>query len=131
MPGAISLAKPNLDGSVTTSLVLPVSSYKYLGIIFNPKLHWSLHQMKALTTASFWSLHIWWLSKSASGVSSVGIKQLYNTGAVSRFTYGTEVWYTYLHRPEGSKKMKGSIAITNNSMQSSHNYHQRPQLYHW
>jgi hypothetical protein len=113
IPGAISLAKPNPDGSATTSLVLPVASYKYLGIIFDPKLHWSLHQTKALTTASFWSLYIWCISKSASRVSSAGIKQLYNTVAVLRFTYGAEVWYTYLHRPEGSKKMKGSVAITN------------------
>jgi hypothetical protein len=41
------------------------------------------------------------------------MKQLYNTVAIPRFTYGAEVWYTYLHKPEGAKKMKGSVAITN------------------
>jgi hypothetical protein len=74
VPGALSLAKSNPDGSVTASLVHPVSLYKYLGITFNPKLHWSLHQTKALTTASYWSLHIWHLSESASGVSPIGVK---------------------------------------------------------
>jgi hypothetical protein len=78
IPGTLSLAKPNPDGSVSSSLIHPVSSYKYLGVIFNPKLGWSLHQMKALMTASFWSSHIWRLSKLASGVLSTGMKQLYS-----------------------------------------------------
>jgi ribonuclease HI len=113
VPGALSLTKPNLDGSVSTSLVHPVLSYKYLGVIFDPKLRWSLHQTKALTTAAYWSSRIWRLSKSASGVSPSGVKQLYNTVAVPRFTYGAEVWYTYLHKPLGAKNTKGSVAITN------------------
>jgi hypothetical protein len=113
VPGTLSLAKPNLDGSTMMSLVHPVTAYKYLGIIFDPKLHWSLHWTKALTTATYWSSHIWHLSKSASRVSPTGIKQLYNTVAVPRFTYSAEVWYTYLYKPVGLKKTKGSVAITN------------------
>ena len=38
IPGALSIYKPNLDSSVTTSLTYPVTSYKYLCIIFDPKL---------------------------------------------------------------------------------------------
>jgi hypothetical protein len=113
IPGALSLDKPNLDGSVTTMLTHPVLSYKYLGVIFDPKLCWMLQQTKALTTAAFWSSHIWCLFKPASGISTSGTKQLYNTVAVPRFTYGAEVWYTYLHKPEGTNKTKGSVAITN------------------
>jgi hypothetical protein len=113
IPGVLSLARPNPDGSVTSSLIHLVSSYKYLGIIFDPKLHWSLHQTKALTTAAYWSLHIWHLSKAASSISPTGVKQLYNMVVVPRFTYRAEVWYTYLHKPLGAKKMKGSVAITN------------------
>ena len=33
--------------------------------------------------------------------------------AIPRFSYAAEVWYTYLHKPEGSGKTCGSIAITN------------------
>jgi hypothetical protein len=33
--------------------------------------------------------------------------------AVPRFTYGAEVWYTYLHKLEGANKTKGSVAVTN------------------
>ena len=53
------------------------------------------------------------MSKSANGLSTTGTKQLYNTVAVPRFTYGAEGWYTYLHKPESAAKTRGSVAITN------------------
>jgi len=96
-----------------TSLTHPVTSFKYLGVIFDPKLCWMLQQTKALTTAKFWLSRIRRLSKLSSGLSTSGTKQLYNTVAVPRFTYGAEVWYTYLHKPEGVNKTKGSVYITN------------------
>ena len=113
IPGSLSLDKPNQDGSTSNSLTAPVMSYKYLWIIFNSKLWWSLQHTKALTAASFWASRIWRLAKSASGISTSGVKQLYNTVAVPRFTYGAEVWYTPLHCPNGSKNMCGSVKITN------------------
>ena len=96
-----------------TSMALPVLSYKYLGVLFNPKLQWSLQHAKALATATFWAFQLWWISKLASRLSTTGSKQLYNTIAVSRFTYGAEVWYIYLHKPESVSKARGSVAITN------------------
>ena len=57
-PGALSLDRPNPDGSVMTSLTHPVSLYKYLGVIFDPKLRWTLQQTKAVTSAAFWSSRI-------------------------------------------------------------------------
>jgi hypothetical protein len=113
LPGNLSLDKPNPDGTTTNSLTAPVASCKYLGVIFDPKLRWSLQHTKALTAASFWASRIWRLAKSASGVSTSGVKQLYNTVAVLRFTYGAEVWYTPLHCPNGSKNTRGSVKVTN------------------
>ena len=113
IPGSLSLDKPNGDGTFTTSLTHPVTSFKYLRVIFDPKLRWTLQQTKVLTAAKFWSSRIWRLSKPLSGLSTSGTKQLYNTVAVPRFTYGVEVWYTYLHKPEGINKTKGSVYITN------------------
>ena len=111
--GTLSLNRPNADSSTTTSLIQPVSSYKYLGVIFDPKLHWTLQHKKALVGATFWASRIGCLSKSASGLSTAGAKQLYNTVAVPRFSYGAEVWYTYVHKPPGSAKSKGTVSITN------------------
>ena len=113
IPEGLSLDKPNADGSVTMSVALPVLSYKYLGVLFDPKLRWALQHAKALATATFWASQLWRVSKSASGLSTTGAKQLYNNIAVPRFTYGAEVWYTYLHKPKSAVKARGSIAITN------------------
>ena len=113
IPAGLALDKPNEDSSVTSSVTLPVLSYKYLGVIFDPKLRWTLQHAKALATATFWSAKLWRITKSASGLSTTGTKQLYNTVAVPRFSYGAEVWYTYLHKPGATGKTRGSVAITN------------------
>ena len=99
IPGELALDKPNADRSVTTTLINPVSSYKYLGVIIDPKLPWTLQHKKATAAASFWASRIGWLSKSASGLSTAGTKQLYNTVAAPRFTYRAEVWYSPIYKP--------------------------------
>ena len=113
IPGPLSLNRHNSDGSITTSQTHPVASYKYLGVLFDPKLRWTLHQKKALATATYWASQIGRLAKASSGVSTSGTKQLYNTVAVPRFSYGAEVWYTSPYKTENSKVSKGSVAITN------------------
>ena len=109
----LPLDKPNADGLVTTSIALPVLSYKYLRVLFDPKPCWSLQHAKAIVTATFWSSHLWRVSKSASGLSTIGTKELFNMVAVPRFFYRTEVWYTYLHKPKSASKARGSVTITN------------------
>ena len=111
IPGSLSLDRPNPDRSTSKSLMALVTSYKYLGVIFDPKLHWSLQHTKVLTVTSFWVSRIWLLSKSASGISTSGTKQLYNTVAIPRITYGAEVWFMPLHQPAGAKNMRRSVSI--------------------
>ena len=64
----LTLHKPNLDGLGSASTIQTVTSYKYLGVIFNLKLCWTLHQAKVIANASFWSLQVWRLSCTASGL---------------------------------------------------------------
>ena len=111
--GVLHLDKPNADGSVTSSLMNLVSSYKYLGIIIDPKLHWMLQHKKAAAAGSFWASQIGRLSKPASGLSTAGTKQLYNTVTVPRFTYRVEVWYSPIYKPQGSLKSRGLISVNN------------------
>jgi hypothetical protein len=69
-----------------------------------------LQQTKAFTMATFWVSCIWCLAITASGVSTAGIKQLYNTG-YPKLLGGS--WCSYPHKPEGANKLKESVAITN------------------
>ena len=118
IPWALHLDKPNLDGSVTLSLTNPVSSYKYLGVIIDPKLCWSLQHKKAAAAASFWAASVGCLARSASSLCTARTKQLYNTVAVPRFTCGAEVWYSPIHKPSGASRSRGSVSI-NNKLQTS------------
>ena len=111
--GALSLDKPNAEGTITTTLVNAVSSYKYLSVIIDPKLRWTLQHKKAAAAASFWASQIGRLSKSASGLSMAGTKQLYNMVAVPRFTYGAGVWYFPIYEPQGTQKSRGSVSVNN------------------
>ena len=55
IPEGLTLDKPNADRMITSSIILPVLSYKYLGVLFDHKLRWSLQHTKVLATATFWS----------------------------------------------------------------------------
>ena len=53
IPGALKLDRTNPDGTITNSLMQPVSLYKYLGVIFDPKLCWTLQHKKVQAAAAF------------------------------------------------------------------------------
>jgi ribonuclease HI len=113
IPGNLVLNKTNPDGTVSTSSISAVTSYKYLGVIFDPRLHWNLQHTKAHTSATFWSSRIWRLSRVTNGLKPSDARQLYMTVSVPGFTYGAEVWYTPTFKLAGAGKTKGSVAITN------------------
>ena len=113
IPGDLILNRPNGDGSLSSSTVKTVSSYKYPGVIFNPGLRWTLHHAKVVANASFWASKVWRLVKVASGMKAKGLRQLYLTVSVLGITYAAEVWYTGVYQPTGHTKKKGSVAITN------------------
>jgi hypothetical protein len=54
-PGNLNLDNPNMDRTVSNFKVKPVASYKYLGVIFDPKLRWSLQHTKATIIAACWA----------------------------------------------------------------------------
>jgi hypothetical protein len=91
-PGNLILDKANPDGSTSTSSISAVTSYKYLGVIFDPGLRWHLQHAKAHASATFWSSRIWRLSKVTSRIKPGKARQLYMTVSVPGFTYGAEVW---------------------------------------
>ena len=112
-PGNLALNKMNPDGSISTHSISAVTSYKYLGVIFDPSLQWKFQHAKAHASATFWTLRIWCLSTPSNGLKPSNARQLYTTVSVPGFIYGAEVWYTPATKLEGGKKMKGSVAVTN------------------
>lgn len=111
---ALTLHKPNVDGSTTIQTVPSVNSYKYLGVFFDPRLSFKLHAEKAVSKATWWTSQLWRISKISGGMPPSRIKQLWNTVAVPAFTYAADVWYTGVHTIPHSKMTRCSKGTTTN-----------------
>ncbi|KAG5731524.1 hypothetical protein E4T56_gene5479 [Termitomyces sp. T112] len=111
-PPNIVLRRANLDSSVTAQMVDTVTSYKYLGVVFDPKLRWTAHLQKVAASAAWWTHQISRLSRISGGMPPHCVRQLYNTVAIPAFTYAADIWYTGVcEGPKGAHQM-GSLAVT-------------------
>lgn len=105
----LTLTKTTQAGATSTQIIQNVSSYRYLGLHFNPKLRWSAHTNKALASATYWTNKIWRLSKPSGGASARCMKQLHNTVLVPRWTYAAEIWLIPPHKPHLGERLCGSV----------------------
>ena len=53
IPSDLVLDRPNGDSTTTPNTIKTVSSYKYLGVMFNPSLCWTLQHAKVTANATF------------------------------------------------------------------------------
>lgn len=83
-----------MDNMTTQHTIAIVSSYKYLGVVFDPKLTWRAHITKVVTKATWWTHQLWRISKTVGGLSPSKTHQLYNTVAMLAFAYACDIWYT-------------------------------------
>ncbi|KNZ80707.1 hypothetical protein J132_04796 [Termitomyces sp. J132] len=74
-PPNIVLRCANLDGSVTAQTVDMVTSYKYLWVIFDPKLRWTAHSQKVAASAAWWTHQISRLSRISAMTKKIGAAQ--------------------------------------------------------
>jgi hypothetical protein len=90
----LSITCRNTDNSSTTQNVNTVNSYKYLSVMFDPKLCWTAHCAKVVASTTWWSFQVARLARVSGGMQPSRVQQLYNTVAVPTFMYPTDVWYT-------------------------------------
>ena len=83
-PPDLILTHTNSDGSVTNQSIDTVTTYKYLGIVFDSQLCWSAHHHKVITNATWWSLQITCLSRISGGMPPWRLHQLYTTQSLSQ-----------------------------------------------
>lgn len=76
-PGDLNLSKPN--GIIMQICVKVTGKYKYLGVILEPTLRWTLHHQKVVARATWWTHQVSRLSKVSGGLSPRCMRQLYNT----------------------------------------------------
>ena len=89
----LHIEKVNPDDSTTLHNIDTVTDYKYLGVVFDPKLNWTAHISKITAKATKWTQQLWRLAKLTGGIPPGKTCQLYNTVAVLAFTYASDIWF--------------------------------------
>ena len=99
-----------LPRSNRTTTINPVRTYKFLGVLFDPKLKWGAQTERAARSAETWINLVRRLARTSTGISAKGMRQLYLSIAIPRMSYAAEVWFTLPHkRNEQSKNRSGSV----------------------
>lgn len=99
--------------SLTLTSIKPSLTYKFLGVIFDPKLRWNAQTERAARSAEAWINLVRRLARTSTGISAKGMRQLYTAIAIPKMSYAADVWYTLPHFPnESSTKRLGSIKFT-------------------
>ena len=93
-----------------TTEIDSVRTYKFLGVLFDPKLKWTAQTERAARSAEAWINLVRRLARTSTGISAKGMRQLYISIAIPKMTYAAEVWFTLPHKAnELSKKRHGSV----------------------
>ena len=104
----LTIDRTDSDGTLTPHSIAAVDTYKYLRVVFNPKLKWWAHVSKVVASTTWWSWQLWQILKTTGGLSPSKTHQLYNTIAVPAFTYAANVWYILPYKPFHAKNSRGS-----------------------
>jgi ribonuclease HI/exonuclease III len=91
--------------------IKPVKSHKFLGVIFDQELRWQEQVAQAIGKGSKYTAQIARLSRTATGISSHLMRQMYISAAVAKMTYAADVWYTPITVNSRGRKT-GSAGVT-------------------
>lgn len=106
----LTFSHPHTHRSTT---VKSVRSYRFLGVLFDPKLKWKAQNERATRSAEAWINLVKRLARTSTGLSAKGMRQLYISVAMPKISYAADVWYTLPHKKnESSKQRTGSIGFT-------------------
>ena len=111
------IEQQHANGTASTNTIANVQNYKYLSVIFDPKLSWRAHISKVIASATQWTQQLWRVAKTTGGLSPSRTHQLYNTVAVPAFTYASNIWYIPPFKRPHSQKSNSSVSDTK-SLQS-------------
>ena len=100
-----------LSHRITT--IKSVQSYRFLGVLFDPKLKWTAQRDQAARSAAAWINLVRRLARTSTGISAKGMRQLYISVAIPKMSYAAEVWYIVPHLSTATaQKRTGAIKFT-------------------
>lgn len=110
-PGkTMRMPRPSLK--LQNYVVKPSTHCRFLGVLIDDELRWKQQLKNAVGRGMKYTLMFRRLTRPSTGLKHEFMERLYNAVAIPKMTYGADVWYTPLHRPEGYKNDQGSVAAT-------------------
>ena len=85
------------DVVVDSTPLRPVSTQKYLGVIFDDRLDWSAHVAAVCKKVSF---YLFWINSHRKNLPSEVIKMLIDSLVLSRLSYALPVWGPMLSKSQ-------------------------------
>lgn len=107
-----TMPKPRPDFILDGRRIKPVTTFKFLGVMFDQELRWEEQAKYALAKATTWTLLFRRLAKSSTGMNQKLMKKLFTSVAIPKMTYAADVWYTPIHKRPGDKNNRGSVGMT-------------------
>ena len=96
-----------------STTVKSVQKYRFLGVLFDPKLKWTAQTENATRSAEAWINLVRRLARTSTGLSAGRMRQLYVAIAIPKMSYAADVWFTLPHKTsKSSKKRTGSVKFT-------------------
>ena len=108
----LHIDKTNPNRTTTHHIITTTTDYKYLGMIFDPKLNWRAHASNVVAKVTKWIQQLWRLARWTGGIPPGQICQLYNMVVVLAFTYASNVWYVPPFKLTYKRNSLGSISVT-------------------
>ena len=104
--------KVNPDGTTTPHNIAAINEYKYLEVMFDPRLNWRAHVSRVVAKAATWTHQLWRLAKVTDRIPPGKAHQLYNMVAMPAFTYASDVGYISPFKLAHKRNLLGSVSVT-------------------
>jgi len=96
---------------IREATIVPSPTHKFLGVILDQELCWKEHTAYAIAKGARYAILLRQLSKTAQGVPTKLICQLYQTVAVPRTLYAASVWLRPTYNRTLNTPIQGSLGI--------------------
>ena len=116
---------PNLPITIThprtraPTEIESVKTYKFLGILLDPKLKWTAQADRAARSADAWINLIRRLARTSKGISAPGMRLLYTTIAIPKMAYAADVWYAPPHKTHNASTRRSGMIKFSRKLQSA------------
>ncbi|QRV80550.1 Reverse transcriptase from transposon X-element protein [Ceratobasidium sp. AG-Ba] len=94
------------------TLVKPVKSHRFLGVIFDEELRWGEQRAGVLKVGATWVNHLRRISRTRHGLKPEAARQLHQAAFLPKVTYAADVWWEHVRRNESDTRDLGASGFT-------------------